>query len=146
MAKSTAKAHWESGIMSGSGSVSTTSPALKDTHLTFKARLGEEAGTTPEELLASGHAGCYAMALTGALEGEGHTPTSIDVSATYEFGPIEGGFAIKGVVLTVEGDVPGVDEATFLQVAEGAKDGCPVSKAIAGNVPISLEAKLTANA
>ena len=146
MAKSTASAHWTGGIADGSGTVSTESPALDATTLTWKARNGEEAGTTPEELLASGHAGCYAMALSGALGGAGHTPTTLDVSATYEFGPIEGGFAIKGATLTVAGDVPGIDEAEFLAIAEGAKDGCPVSKAIAGNVPISLEAKLTANA
>lgn len=146
MATSTSRAHWTGSIAGGSGTVSTTSPAIDAAELTWKARNGEEAGTTPEELLASGHAGCYAMALSGALGGEGHEPTTLDVTATYEFGPIEGGFAIKGVVLTVEGDVPGVDEATFLTIAEGAKDGCPVSKAIAGNVPISLEAKLTATA
>ena len=146
MAKSTAHAHWNGSTIEGSGTVTTDSPALDKTPLTWKARTGEEAGTTPEELLASGHAGCYAMAFSFALSNEGHAPTSLDVDATYEFGPIEGGFAIKGVTLAVAGDVPGIDETTFMNLAEGAKDGCPVSAAIKGNVAIKLDAKLVQHA
>lgn len=146
MATSTARARWTGSLTEGSGTVATTSPAMSDVTLTWKARTGGEAGTTPEELLASGHAGCYAMALSGALGGAGHVPTSLDVTATYEFGPVDGGFAIKGAVLTVSADVPGIDEATFLTFAQGAKDGCPVSQAVAGNVPITLEAKLAVTA
>ena len=143
---STATAHWNRNLLEGEGTVSTTSPAIDSAPLAWKARIGEQAGTTPEELLAAGHAGCYAMALSGALSKDGHEPTSLDVEATYSFGPSDGGFAISGVELTVNGDVPGVDEAAFVEAAEGAKTGCPVSKAIAGNVPITLTAKLTTNA
>lgn len=146
MAKSTAHAHWTGSTIEGSGTVTTDSPALDKAPLAWKARVGDEAGTTPEELLASGHAGCYAMAFSFALTNAGHEPTSLDVDATYEFGPVEGGFAIKGVALTVSGDVPGIDEAKFNELAEGAKTGCPVSAAIAGNVPITLDAKLAQHA
>jgi osmotically inducible protein OsmC len=146
MAKSTAHAHWTGDLLEGSGSVSTESPALKNTELTWKSRIGETAGTTPEELLASAHAGCYSMAFSGALAKEGHAPTSLDVDATYEFGQVSDGFAITNVELTVSGDVPGIDEATFTKLAEGAKVGCPVSKIMAGNVEIKLNAKLAQHA
>lgn len=146
MAKSTAHAHWTGSTIEGKGSVTTDSPALKGTELTWKSRVGETAGTTPEELLASGHAGCYAMAFSFALTNEGHEPTSLDVDASYTFGPVEGGFAITGVELTVSGDVPGIDEAKFAELAEGAKVGCPVSKVMEGNVEIKLNAKLAQHA
>lgn len=146
MATSTAHAHWTGSTIEGSGTVSTDSPALDKTELTWKSRIGETAGTTPEELLASGHAGCYSMALSFALSNEGHEPTSLDVDATYEFGPVEGGFAITGVKIAVAGDVPGIDEATFQKFAEGAKTGCPVSKIMEGNVEITLDAKLAQHA
>jgi len=122
--------------------VTTESPALKGTELTWKSRIGETAGTTPEELVAAAHAGCYSMAFSFALTNEGHEPTSLDVDASVTFGPIEGGFAVHGITLTVEGDVPGIDEAKFNELAEGAKNGCPVSKAFEGNIPITLETRL----
>jgi osmotically inducible protein OsmC len=143
---STATAHWNRSLLEGEGTVSTTSPAIDSAPLVWKARIGDQAGTTPEELLAAAHAGCYAMALSGALSKDGHEPVGLDVEATYSFGPSDGGFGISGVALTVRGDVPDLDVATFVAAAEGAKTGCPVSKAIAGNVPITLTAQLTTNA
>jgi osmotically inducible protein OsmC len=144
--QSTAHARWTGSLADGSGTVSTESPAIDGAQLTWKSRIGETPGTTPEELLAAGHAGCYSMALSGALAKAGHTPEQLEVDATFRFGPVEGGFGIKGIHLTVEGVVPGIDEADFLKEAEGAKVGCPVSKAFAGNVPIELEAKLLQHA
>ncbi|MCW2923936.1 MAG: osmC [Thermoleophilia bacterium] len=141
-ATSTARAHWTGSTLEGSGTVTTDSPALDATQLTWKSRIGEEAGTTPEELLAAGHAGCYAMAFSFALSNDGHTPETLDVAATFTFGPDDSGFSISGIKLSVEGTVPGIDEARFLELAEGAKDGCPVSKAFAGNLPIELDARL----
>lgn len=141
-AQSTARAHWSGALLTGNGTVSTTSPALDGTPLTWRARIGEGAGTTPEELLAAAHAGCYCMALSGALSKAGHEPDHLDASATFSFGPVEGGFAIQGVNLVVEGVVPGIDEAEFLELADGAKRGCPVSKALNDVLPVTLEAKL----
>lgn len=146
MAQSTARAHWTGALLTGSGTVSTDSPALDGTPLTWKVRIGEAAGTTPEELLAAGHAGCFSMALSGALAKAGHEPEQLDTSATFEFGPVEGGFAIRGVRLTVEGVVPGIDEATFLELAEGAKVGCPVSKALHPDLEVTLDARLVQHA
>jgi osmotically inducible protein OsmC len=143
---STAHARWTGSLADGSGTVSTESAAIKDAQLTWKSRIGETPGTTPEELLAAGHAGCYSMALSGALAKAGHAPEQLEVDATFTFGPVDGGFGIHGISLTVEGIVPGIDEAEFLEQAEGAKVGCPVSKAFAGNVPIELEARLLQHA
>ncbi len=146
MAQSTARALWNGALLTGSGTVSTDSPALDGTTLTWKARVGEEAGTTPEELLAAAHAGCFSMALSGALAKAGHEPEHLETTATFEFGPVEGGFAIRGVRLTVEGVVPGIDEAAFVEFADGAKVGCPVSKALHPDLQVTLEAKLLQHA
>ena len=145
-AHSTAHATWTGDLADGSGTVSTDSPALADAALTWKSRIGETPGTTPEELLAAGHAGCFSMALSGALAKDGHAPEQLDVTATFSFGPDDSGFAIHGIELTVSGVVPGIDEARFLELAEGAKTGCPVSKAFAGNLPITLDATLVQHA
>lgn len=145
-ATSTASAHWDGTTIDGKGSVSTKSPAMDATPLTWKARIGEEAGTTPEELLAAAHAGCYLMALGFALSGDGHEADHLDASAVASFGPVDGGFAVTGMELTVEGVVPGLDDAAFMKYAEAAKDGCPLSKAIEGNVPVKLKARLAATA
>ena len=145
-ASSTARAHWDGALLTGSGTVSSDSGSLRDTPLTWKARIGESAGSTPEELLAAAHAGCYCMALSGALAKAGHEPLHLDASATLTFGPVEGGFAIQGVTLRVEGAVPGIDEATFQELAEGAKVGCPVSKALSDSLPVTLEASLLQHA
>lgn len=145
-ASSTAHAHWTGNLADGSGTVSTESPALDGAQMTWKARVGEQAGTTPEELLAAAHASCYSMALSGALAKAGHDPERLDVDTTYTFGPVSGGFAVQGARITVEAVVPGLDQAAFLEHAEGAKAGCPISKVVAGNVPIELEAKLLQHA
>lgn len=144
MATSTAHARWMGSTIEGSGTVTTESPALMETPLTWKARTGDEPGTTPEELMASAHAGCYAMAFSFALTNEGHEPDALEIDCTYEFGPKDGGFEIKGARLTVRAEVPGIDEPTFMKLAEGAKDGCPVSAAL--TIPISLDAKLAQHA
>jgi lipoyl-dependent peroxiredoxin len=98
-------------------------------------------GTNPEELIAAAHAACFSMALSAALSQKGHVPTRIHTKATVDFGPVTGGFAISRITLETEGQVPGIDAATFEQVAQAAKAECPVSRALAA-VEISLAARL----
>lgn len=122
--------------------VSTASPALRDVVLTWKARTGGDAGSTPEELIGAAHAGCFSMALSGALDNAGHAPRALDVQATVEFGPTSGGHRIRRVALALEAEVPGIDQATFERLANEAKLGCPVSQALEGNVEVELVATL----
>lgn len=107
----------------------------------FKSRMEDGAGTNPEELVAAAHAGCFSMALSAMLSQAGRVPTRISTAAKVSFGPVEGGFAITGIELTSEGEVPGIDDAEFQKVAQQAKEGCPISKALKA-VPITLKATL----
>lgn len=134
---SRAKAHWEGDLMSGAGTVTLASGAADTFSVDWKARSEESGGkTSPEELLAAAHSTCYSMSLANALGKAGTPPASLDVKATATFVPGQG---ITGMVLVVVGDVPGLSEEDFREAAEAAKVGCPVSKALAGNVPITLE-------
>ena len=99
-------------------------------------------GTNPEELIAAAHAGCYSMALSHMLSEAGHPPTRIHTAAQVDFGPVPGGFSITKITLTVDGQVPGIDAAQFKELAQKAKDGCPVSKALAAVPEIALVATL----
>ena len=110
--------------------------------VSWAARTGEEAGkTTPEELLAAAHASCYSMALSNILGKQGTPPTNLSTSATVTFVP---GTGVTTSAIEVEGTVPGIDQAAFQQAAEEARDGCPVSKALQGNVELSVVARLVA--
>lgn len=141
-ARSSARTHWEGSLLEGGGSTTTDSPALDNTRVTWKARTGGSPGTTPEELLGAAHATCFSMALAGALAKAGHDPDHLDVAAHVSFGPGGDGYEVKGIELTVEGVVPGIDEATFREFAEGAKTGCPISKALDANLAVQLDARL----
>jgi osmotically inducible protein OsmC len=99
-------------------------------------------GTNPEELIAAAHAGCFSMALSAMLSGAGHVPKSVHTTAKVSFEPQGGGFAITKIELITEGEVPGLDNAGFQKIAEEAKKGCPVSKALAAVPQITLNAKL----
>jgi osmotically inducible protein OsmC len=137
--ESKADATWRGDLMGGSGTVRVASGAFPEQALTWRARAeSREAGTSPEELIAAAHAGCFAMALSFGLAQAGHAPERLDTSARVGFQPGDG---ITGIHLTVQGRVPGLDEEGFRQAAEAAKSGCPVSKALAA-VPITLEASL----
>ena len=137
--ESKADATWRGDLMGGSGTVRVASGAFPEQALTWRARAeSREAGTSPEELIAAAHAGCFAMALSFGLAQAGQAPERLDTSARVGFQPGDG---ITGIHLTVQGRVPGLDEAGFRQAAEAAKSGCPVSKALAA-VPITLEASL----
>jgi osmotically inducible protein OsmC len=135
----TARATWEGDLMSGSGRVSTGSEVLSDEGVSWTARAEGAEGVSPEELIAAAHAACFSMALSSGLAKAGHAPDELRTTATVTFQPGEG---ITRVALTVDGRVPGLDEAAFQQAAQTAKENCPVSKALAGVPEITLEAKL----
>jgi osmotically inducible protein OsmC len=134
---STASTRWQGDLISGSGITTLSSGAAGPLPVDWKARSQEHGSkTSPEELIAAAHASCFSMALSNALAKNGTPPTSLDVTATATFVP---GTGITGMALVVSGDVPGLDDQGFREAAEGAKVGCPVSQALAGNVPITLE-------
>ena len=134
-----ANAHWEGPLLSGQGSVSLDSSHAGEFPVTWAARSDKADGrTSPEELIAAAHSTCFSMALSHALAGAGHAPTSIDTQADVTFQPGEG---ITGVHLTVRGTVPGISADAFVEAAEGAKANCPVSKALTGTT-ITLDAAL----
>lgn len=134
--ESGANAVWNGDLMSGSGRVNPASGAFPELALTWEARANSrERGSSPEELIAAAHAGCFAMALANGLAKAGHAPSEVRTSARVTF---QAGEGITGIVLTVSGDVPGLDDAGFREQAENAKQNCPVSKALAA-VPVTLE-------
>ncbi|HUF94665.1 MAG TPA: OsmC family peroxiredoxin [Acidimicrobiia bacterium] len=138
---STGSAHWEGDLMSGSGVAKLeSSGAAGPLPINWKARSEEHGGvTSPEELIAAAHASCYNMAFSNILAKAGTPPESLDTTATATFVPGEG---ITGMALTVKGVVPGISEEDFLASAEDAKENCPVSQALKGNVPVTLDASL----
>lgn len=138
--ESSASATWNGDLMGGSGSVRVASGAFGEQALTWRARAGSrESGTSPEELIAAAHAGCFAMALSFGLGNAGHAPERLDTTARVAFQP---GAGITGIHLTVRGRVPGLTADAFREAAEAAKSGCPVSQALAGVPEITLEAGL----
>ncbi|HZO93187.1 MAG TPA: OsmC family protein [Candidatus Baltobacteraceae bacterium] len=135
-----ASGSWTGDLKTGRGLVSTQSGALKDLPFSFGTRFGDTPGTNPEELIAAAHAGCYSMAFSAYLGGQGITPNRIDTKALCVLEPVEtGGFRIAKMKLTVSGDVPGVDAQRFEQLAREAEKNCPVSNALRGSVEIELE-------
>jgi osmotically inducible protein OsmC len=136
---STASTHWEGDLFSGRGTTTLESGAAGPLEVTWKARAEEHGSTTsPEELIAAAHASCYCMALSNELAKGGTPPSSLDVTATATFVP---GTGITGITLVLTADVPGLDDEGLRAAAEGAKEGCPVSQALKGNVPITLEVR-----
>lgn len=137
--KSNASAHWEGSPKDGTGTISTATGVLKKSPYSSKARFeGGTTQTTPEELIGAAHAGCYTMALGFALMRAGINQKSIDTSAEVEVTMGEKGANITGIKLKTTVVAPGADGAKIKEAAEGAKGGCPVSKALSA-VPISLE-------
>lgn len=137
-----ASATWKGGLKNGSGNF-TAAGGLGGKY-TFASRFEDAAGgVNPEDLLASAEAACYSMALSGSLEKNGTPPNSIDTTAKCTVERVEVGFAITTMDLEVRASVPNIDDATFQKIAAATKDGCPVSKALKGNVNIRLTATLT---
>jgi len=134
-----ATTHWEGSLMDGSGRVTLESSGIGTFDVNWPSRAESANGkTSPEELIAAAHSSCFSMALSHGLAQAGTPPTSLDTSAAVTFQPGEG---ITGIVISVVGVVPGIDEAAFVAAAEGAKANCPVSKALTGTT-ITLEARL----
>ena len=136
-----AEVTWNGSLLEGSGRIdSSTSGVLDSQPLSWKARAEDgPGGTSPEDLIAAAHAGCFAMALSHELAEAGTPPDELKTGATVTFQPGEG---ITRISLTVRGRVPGIDAARFQEAAESAKEGCPVSKALAAVPEITLEAEL----
>jgi osmotically inducible protein OsmC len=137
-----ARVTWEGDLLHGFGLVSTDSGVLDDARMTWSARAEDVEGPSPEELIAAAHASCVSMALAAGLARAGTPPTRLETEATTAFDMVGEGFKLTSVRLTIRGEVEGLDDDAFRAAAEEAKDNCPVSQAIKGNVEISLEASL----
>jgi osmotically inducible protein OsmC len=141
-AERTADVSWRGSLLDGEGTIeSTGSGAISGLEVTWAARSEPEQSerTSPEELMAAAHAACFCMALSHGLAQAGTPPQELRVKATSTFVPGEG---ITQMKLDATGKVDGIDEARFLEAAEAARDGCPVSGALKGNVEILLDARL----
>ena len=139
-AERTAAVTWEGGLGDGRGTFTTGSGALGDQEVTWASRTERSEGrTSPEELIAAAHASCFAMALSHALGEAGSPPDKVQVNAACTFVPGQG---ITTMRLEVRASVPGLDESGFDRALEDAKEGCPVSGALRGNVDISVSATL----
>ena len=139
----TAKASWQGDLAGGSGEVSTQSGVVDNATVKWSSRAEQaDENTSPEELIAAAHATCVLMALAGGLAREGTPPGSLESEATATFEQVGDGFRMTTVRLKIRGQVEGLDENAFRQAAEQAKENCPVSQALKGNVEVSLEASL----
>ena len=138
--KRNGSAVWRGGLKDGKGTVSTGSGVLKETPYSFTSRFESGTGTNPEELIAAAHAGCFTMALAFQLQTAGYTPSELVTEAAVTLEPDGSGFRISRSALTLTADVPGLDKATFDQLAAGAEKNCPVSKVL--NAEITLDATL----
>ena len=141
MAARRATARWEGSIREGGGSVRLGSGAFEGPY-SFQSRFEDGAGTNPEELLGAAHAGCFTMALSLVLSEGGNAPDSLDTEATVHIVPDGEGFTINRIDLVTRGRVPGIDDAAFQEAAQAAKEGCPLSNALAAVGEINLEATL----
>ncbi len=141
MTTSSATATWEGGLRGGRGQFSGKSGMFQGSY-SFPTRFEGAKGTNPEELIAAAHASCLSMALSAGLEAAGTPPKRITTTASATIDKVGAGFKITRMRLEVRGEVPGIDQAGFAKAAEAAKEGCPVSQALKGNVPFELDARL----
>jgi lipoyl-dependent peroxiredoxin len=138
----TARATWEGTLAEGRGRFSLGTGVVTDQEVTWKDRAEGGGGTSPEELIAAAHASCILMALAGALARADTPPTKLESEATTTFDKVGEGFKITKIALSIRGEVEGIDDAAFQEAAEGAKENCPVSQALKGNVELTLDAGL----
>ncbi|HEV2037273.1 MAG TPA: OsmC family protein [Candidatus Eremiobacteraceae bacterium] len=141
MPQRTAQAHWNGDLRSGSGRVRLGSGAFEGA-FSYASRFETGSGTNPEELIAAAHAGCISMATASGLGKAGFKPEEIATTATVHLESVSGGFKIARIDLDLEADVPNIDEAKFLEIAEAAKKNCPVSQALAAVPEITVRARL----
>lgn len=139
-----AEANWSGDLPTGGGAVSATTSGIFDNQaITWRARTeASEGKTSPEELLAAAHASCYSMALSNELAKAGHAPERVDVSVEVSADKTDAGWTVLSSAITVRAKVPGADAATFVEKADAAKAGCPISRAISDSVEITLDAVL----
>ena len=139
-----ARVVWNGDLMSGTGTVSAGSSGLfKDIPVSWSARTQAPGGkSSPEELLAAAHASCFAMALSAGLARAGTPPKRLEVSAKVTFDKVGDNWTVVSSALDVRGEVPGLDAEKFKQAAEGAKENCPISRALKGNVNLSVTPSL----
>jgi osmotically inducible protein OsmC len=140
----TANVDWNGDLVNGSGMITyVSSGVFSRLPITWAARTSAHEGkTSPEELLAAAHASCFSMAFSARLAKNGTPATSLHVRAAVTFDQVDGGWKVTTSKLTVEGNVPGIDKATFDRLADDAKDNCPISVAIRGNVELTVEPTL----
>jgi osmotically inducible protein OsmC len=138
-----ARAVWTGDLQSGSGVVSSATGKFKDLPVSWSARTEDPGGkTSPEELLAAAHASCFAMALSADLARAGMKPQRLEVGARVTFDKVADKWTVVSSELEVKGQVAGADAAKFAQAAEGAKENCPISRALKGNVKLSVKPTL----
>lgn len=138
MKKHSASAVWNGSVKEGQGTMTTKSQVLNNQQYSFKTRFGDGKGTNPDELIAASHAGCFAMALSLMLGENGYTPESIEASAEVTMDPEK--LELTDSHLTVSAKIPGIDDAKFQEIANMAKENCPISKVL--NLNITMDAKL----
>ena len=138
-----ADARWEGSLQKGNGTMRLGGGAYEGPY-SFQSRFEEGTGTNPEELIAAAHAGCFSMALSGTLGRNGHEPTSVATTASVQLNKTDAGFRIQRIDLVTEVDAPGLDDATFQDLAKTAKETCPVS-VLLSTAEITLDATLTSS-
>lgn len=138
MKKDKANAIWKGSVKEGNGKLTTKSNVLKDAEYSYKTRFENGSGTNPDELIAAAHAGCFAMALSLMLGESGYTPDSLDASAEVTMDPNE--LKLTKSHLTLKAKIPNIKKEEFMEIANKAKENCPISKAL--NMDISLDATL----
>ncbi len=138
-----ASAHWSGSLSDGSGAISTESNALQEKPYSFSSRFKEngEAGTNPEELLGAAHAGCFTMSVSHGLAEAGHPPSRAETTAKVHLEKGPDGFEIPTIDLVLVAEVPGISEEKFLEIANDAKENCPLSKVLKA-AEITLDATL----
>jgi lipoyl-dependent peroxiredoxin len=141
MAKRQASARWDGSLTDGNGTMRMATGAFEGPY-SFQSRFEEGDGSNPEELIAAAHAGCFSMALSAELGRAGNEPESVETDATVHLEKVEGGFAIGRIELSTRARVPGISDDEFQEIANAAKQGCPVSQALAGVDSIELDARL----
>lgn len=141
MAIRTASARWEGTLTDGTGTMRTGKGGL-EAPFSFKSRFGEGEGSNPEELIGAAHAGCFSMALSKGLQDAGFTPVAIETTASVHLDQVDGAATVTTIDLDTRVNAPGIDEATFAKVAEGTKEGCPISRLLSPGAKINLTATL----
>ena len=139
-----AEVNWSGDLQTGAGMIKyVTSSVFSRLPVSWASRTSAHNGkTSPEELLAAAHASCFSMAFSARLGKNGTPPSDLNVRAEVTFDQVDGGWKVTTSVLKVDALVPGIDNETFQRIAEDARDNCPISKALTGNVQLSVEATL----